>query len=83
MRTMVAVRRGRAGWSKAGVADIGAAHEDGCVAFRYEAAGRGRGQERLTRTGRAAARTGGSARTGSGENGASRAEKVKSAKLAK
>ena len=63
MRTWAAVRRGRAGGSKAGAADMGVAHEDGCAAFMYEAAGRVGGQDRLTRTGRAAARTGG------GENG--------------
>ena len=69
MRNWAAVRRGRAGGIKSGAADMGAAHEDGCAAFRYEAAGRVGGQDRLTRTGRAAARTGGSARTGGGANG--------------
>ena len=63
MRIWTTVRRGQAGGSKAGAADMGAAHEDGCAAFMYEAAGRVGGQDRLTRTGRAAARMSG------GENG--------------
>ena len=40
MRTWAAVRRGRAGGSKAGAADMGAAQEDGCAAFRHKAVGR-------------------------------------------
>ena len=40
MGTWAAVRRGRAGGSKAGPADMGAAHKDGCAAFMLEATGR-------------------------------------------